>query len=372
MLIKNYPYKGNTKEGIGLKKIRCLTMAVILLLTAGLASCGHDNDEGLQSADNSSKSEPVSTAEINTDSTDAPTSETETVTELPTAAETEVILDENGEPLFISEDELPTNLKNKIYELLRAAAAHDEEAYLDAFDIEAYAKAKPKEDQDFEEQCIGIRNWQTRHFNELSEAFVGGFRESVENVHVVYMEEEDGTYYVSFTTDVDNGKLLIDCDAYKYGDTWFAALNLWRVADYAYYDYEPLILEELIAAANGDKEAYLNCVDVEMLNVVNTALLLDGDDPSALDEETKSELREITEYICDNSFEDLSAMLGENFDGSILQVQDFAKKEDITLPNGELYGRIVLTVRDSENEFQEVEGYAYTINGKKGVWLQPD
>lgn len=342
-----------------MKKIRFAAMAVILLLTAGLASCGHDTDEGSQSAENSSKSEPVSTAEINTDSTDAPT------------AETEALLDENVDFLFISEEELPTNLKNKIYELLRAAAVHDEEAYLDAFDIEAYAKAKynySETDPDFESQCINIRDEQVRNFQELSEAFVGGFRESIENV---YIEDNGGTYYLSFTTDADNGKLSIMCDAYQDGDTWVAELYLWSVIDYAYYEYEPLILEELIAAAQGDKEAYLNCVDVEMANDVNAAMHLDGDDPSAIDEEAKSRTREVIEDICDISFEELSDMLGENFDGRILEVQFFAKVEDITIPNGELYGRIALTVRDSENEFQAVVGYAYTINGKKGVWLLP-
>lgn len=150
----------------------------------------------------------------------------------------------------------------------------------------------------------------------------------------------------------------------------------WAVVDEeAYAEYEELIVTELLAAAQGDRDAFMACVDEELLVDVWLAAYQYQETDSVSEEELsefREEFLEEVAYISGYAFEDLSEVLGEDFDGEILVVQMF-DKADYALPaDVQLYGRILLTVMNAENEYQEVEGGVYAIGDRKGVLLQPD
>lgn len=359
-------------------------LAVALLFAAGLSACGtatEDDPLMVPSEPETARVAQVVTTEAETEET---TTEAETTAEeTTTAAETEefpedVPLNEDGTPVFISQEQMNAKLMKKVFRLLEAAAAHDEEAYFAEFDVETYLRAS-EGITDAEALASGAaeeRERQSRYFQELSEAFNRSFSGSLTDI--AFGKWEDGIpgteiYGLSFYTDIEGARLMINSTAYLRDDEWSVELELWSVIDDAYYDYEPLIVEEMLAAAQGDKDKYLELVDMDMYVDVLIALLLDGDPyPDEDYKSARAELRDGIEDTCASSFEDLSDVLGADFNGKIYQVQYFSKAEKAVLPDGELYGRILLTVLNKDNDYQEVEGYAYSIGGKKGVWLQPD
>lgn len=355
-------------------------LAVALLLAAGLSACGAATEDDPLMV----PSEPETARVTEALTTEETTTEAETTAEeTTTAAETEAMpedgpLDIDGNPIFTSQDKMNAKLMKKLFRLMNAVATHDEAAYLEAFDAETYLTAT---EGITDAEILAVRAEQERerqsgYFRELSEAFTGSFSGSLTDIAFGKWENDipgTETYGLSFYTDIEGARLMIDGTAYLRDDEWSVELALWSVIDDVYYDYEPLIMEEMLAAAQGDKDKYLELVDMDMYVDVLIALLLNGDPyPDEDYEHARAELRDGIEDTCANSFEDLSDVLGEGFNGKIYQVQYFSKAENAVLPDGELYGRILLTVLNKDNDYQEVEGYAYSIGGKKGVWLQPD
>ena len=354
-----------------------ITAAILsLIIAAGMTACKENKAaDGAPAESKSTASantaeerpnEAFSDGESSESVADSESSDTEGSPEDSSVPDDEVILDENGEPLFIDESELDPALTEKIYALLNAASNGDKDTYLKLSDLtELFAVS----DRMVDEEAL-IDNYE-----ELHKYFDGGFRDKLWQISSQKSESDsaDGcdVYYMSFFAKGKDADLWIWCDAYDHNGKWIVKPKLFSIVENAYYDYEELIIQQMKAAAAGDSDKYTEYLNLDILKEVfkqlypDSAEYLDDDETG----ETDEELEEVM-----FSYEELNKALGKDFDGKILQVQVFELLdiEELDGQDAEISDRFVITVRNSDGKFMEVEGVAYAFGGEKGVWLQPD
>lgn len=386
-----------------MKKLFAVIMS--LMLAAGLSACS----EADSSSDVSKTDSSITDTQSSTDNTQSTSDSAEDSTQGDSSDDTSsdvssgsgssdhifndlpddydhsfdyTLLDEYGNQIFIPEDELDSELVEKVYSLLFAAADGDEEKYFEIFDIEKYTAAILGEDKShfddaaFSVQCVFEKETQLDNFAELSSFLGGSLKGRIRQIH---FEKSDylstpscDVYYMSFVVPGENCDLNVDATVYYNGGDMSVELELWSIVDHAYYEYEELILKQMNAAASGDFDTYMECACPDLYAKMMATLLSDGE---SITDEDIEKLKALQEELCASSYADLGELLGENFEGRVLQVQQFAEydEDDYQSSGGlKLYGRIFLTVRDFAGEYQEVEGYCYSDGSQKGVWLQPD
>lgn len=281
-------------------------------------------------------------------------------------------------PEYIFADELDSELADKLCRMLQAASDNDEEAYLEAFDVDEYimtvhTKHGYYNDLSAERDKVSEDQIQ-RYFRRLNEYLNGSFSGTITDIYVEKIEDiYSNAYDISFKAECTGSKVIIWGTVYDNDGKWSAELSPFSIIDDAYYDFEELITEEMLAAARGDKDKYMECVNPELLVEAALSLYFEGEEVSEDElEEIREELWDDVEYLCETSFEDLASVLGENFDGRILEVQSFPYDDFGIFDSAKIYGRILITVKNADGKYQEIEGEAYDLGGSKGVILQPD
>lgn len=382
-----------------MKKIIAVIMS--LVLTAGLAACSEtdsssdvsetssiadtqsSSDDNQSVSDDTDSSTPDSSDDISSDNSTGGSSD-HIYNDLPDDYDHSfdyTILDEDGNQIFIPEDKLDSELVERVYSLLFAAADGDEDKYFELFDIEEYTAAILGDDKShfddaaFSVQCDFEKESQRSNFAEISDYLDGSLTGRLRQIH---FEKSDylstsscEVYYLSFVAPSENCDLNVDATVYYNGGVMSVELELWSIVDHAYYDYEELIIKQMNAAASGDFETYMECACPDLYAKMLATLLSDGESVS---DEDIEKLKELQKELCASSYDELNEALGKNFDGKVIQVQQFAEYDEDDYQSSEikLYGRILLTVKNSDGEYQEVEGYCYSDGSQKGVWLQPD
>lgn len=138
------------------------------------------------------------------------------------------------------------------------------------------------------------------------------------------------------------------------------------VYDNIFDDYEVLILEQLTAASAGNKKIYMKCVNIDLYSRLILADILGGGEIGSAEYE---QYKKITEQNLKNSYKNLKKTLGRNFDIQVVSAENFNKLNSSENKNADIFGKLNLTVRNSDNKYYDLSGYAYTYKGKKGVWL---
>lgn len=157
-------------------------------------------------------------------------------------------------------------------------------------------------------------------------------------------------------------------------------LNSGGSIDHDFYDFDAIIAKQLKAVKDGNKTAFLESVNLNLLKEIMSALITtsagDSEISSDMDDELLKELQEMAEI----QYDDLRDFLGNSHDGKVLWVESFPSFQDDELGDiknelGEkykLYYRSVFTVFDADKEYGELEAFAYRCGDKIGVLIQPD
>lgn len=344
-----------------------------LMIAAGMTACKENEPADGSSAESTSsagasqtKPDEMSSDKENSESVSEPeSSNTEGSGESSSVSDDEVILDENGEPVFIDESKLDPALTEKIYALLNAASNGDKDTYLELSDMtELFAVSDGRVD---EEKLID-------NYEELYDNFGGGFHDKLRQISLEKSESDStddcAVFLISFFAKGKDADLWIWGDAYDHNGKWSVKLKMFSVVENTYYDYEELIIKQMKAAAAGDPDKYMECINLDILKEVFNHIYPNSVED--LDDETSESDEELEEFMF--SYEELNKALGKDFDGKIVQVQMFKliDTEELDMPDVEISDRFVITVRNSDGKFIEVEGVAYAFGGEKGVWLRPD
>lgn len=389
---------------------RTLALVLSFIIAAGMVSCGKATEAGDSSSASSvsSKAEgSASMANKEEESSDAVSSEQEKESSSESekekekdssqaektdsskaasdssskadssAASTEVEYD-----YFTSTDKIENALLIKLRGLISAAADNDESKYLRIFDVNNYAEVfnyggdTTASKERYKEKAI-------ENFKALSKELNGKFSGKltdfvVEDCENFYMDTNGEVCFIDFTAKEEEGDLHFFVTAYKNNGYWSVDLSMWTRIDNAYYDFEELIVNELKAAAAGDLKKYLECANAELY--VDIILEAYGEEYSEfygeITDDYKKQTVESMKEMLEWTYDDLTEVLGKNFDGRIVQVQMFEfldlEEDGIYLKDAKISDRFVLIVVGADGEYQEVEGVAYTMGDRKGVWLQPD
>ena len=334
------------------------------MIAAGMTACKENETANGSTAENKSTAS-LNAAEDHPVSSNGESSDTEVSREDTSVSEDEIILGEDGEPLFIDESELDTALTEKLYALLNAASNGDKDTYLKLLDLtELSAVSDGRVD---EEKLIDT-------YEELHKYLDGEFRGKLRQISLEKSESDStddcAVYLIDFFAKGKDADLWIWGDAYDHNGKWSVKLKMFSIVENAYYGYEELIIQQMKAAAAGDWDKYKEYLNLDILEEVFK--LLYPDSVEDLDDETSEPDEGLEEVMF--SYEELNKALGKDFDGKIVQVQMFELLdiEELEGKDAEISDRFVLTVRNSEGKCMEVEGVAYSFGGEKGVWLQPD
>lgn len=346
-----------------MKKITSVILS--LMIAAGMTACKENETANGSTAENKSTAS-LNAAEDRPVSSNGESSDTEVSREDTSVSDDEIdeiILGEDGEPLFIDESKLDPALTEKLYALLNAASNGDKDTYLELSDMtELSAVSDGRVD---EEKLIDT-------YEELHKYLDGEFRGKLRQINLEKIESDPDTdcdvYHISCFAKGKDADLWIWGDAYDHNGKWSVTPKLFSIVENAYYGYEELIIQQMKAAADGDWDKYKEYLNLDILEEVFKQLYPDSVEDLD-DGETDEGLEEVM-----FSYEELNKALGKDFDGKIVQVQMFELLdiEELEGKDAEISDRFVLTVRNSEGKFMEVEGVAYSFGGEKGVWLQPD
>lgn len=354
-----------------------ITAAILsLIIAAGMTACKENKAaDGAPAESKSTASANTAEERPNEASSDGESSEsvadsersnTEKSPEGSSVSNDEIIFDEDGKPIFNDESELDPALTEKLYALLNAASNGDKDTYLKLSDITELSAVS---DGWVDEETL-IDNYE-----ELHEYFDGGFRGKLRQIileEIKSLSTDDcSVYYISFFAKSKDADLWIWCDAFDHNGKWSINPRLFSIVENTYYDYEELIIQQMKAAAAGDFNKYTEYLNLDILKKIFRHFNPDSDeDPD--DDETSEPDEMLNEVRF--SYEELNKALGKDFDGKIVQVEMFELLdiEEFDMPDAEISDRFVITVKNSDGKFMEVEGVAYSLGGEKGVWLQPD
>lgn len=276
--------------------------------------------------------------------------------------------------LHVSADDLDDELTERICRLLEAAANNDEEAYLEIFDVDGFWTLKIDAGYDGDPSSLRDKIIEKQKFvcSFICDDLRGSFDGEITDIRLALAESDLSNceaYYIAFVAKGDGVKVFIDGAIYLTDETWSIDIYPYSVIDDAYYDlgFEELIKEELIAATRGDKDKYMECVNADLLwEIVLAAVVEDAEFYDGDIEELRNEFCD----LCDETFESLGSALGESFGGKKVETPGFLQNEDISIPGLILYEANPVWVKNSENEEQDMECYAYVMNGETGVFLQ--
>lgn len=362
-----------------MKKI--LTAALALLIASGFSACGNKNagadsfltdditisvteDSIIEAANENYNADAAENTDEAPDVFDTDSEEAE---------DENVYVDDEGF-LHVSADDLDDELIERICQLLEAAANNDEEAYLEIFDVDGFLNLQISAGYDGDPSSLLDDITVNRKFvcNLLNDDLRGSFGGEITDIRLALAESEISdceAYYIAFAAKGNGVKVFIDGAIYLTDENWSIDIYPRSVIDDAYYDlgFKELIKEELLAAACGDKDKYMECVNADLLyEIVLAAAVEDAEFYDGDIEELRNEFWE----MCDETFESLGSALGESCDGEIVWMPGFLQNEDIDIPGLILYEANPVTVKISENEEQDIECHAYVINGETGVFLQ--
>lgn len=370
-----------------MKKI--LTAALALLIAAAFSACGNKTvgadtfltDDIILSGTENSITDAYENDNADTAAyTDISEGKTEEAPDVSAnddeeAEDGDVYVDDDGF-VRVSACDLDEEIIERICQLLEAAANNDEEAYLEIFDVDGFLTVQIGDD--YEGDLSSVRDEMTEYqkfvCSMLNDDLRGSFGGEITDIRLALAETELSdceAYYIAFAAKGNGVKVFIDGAIYLTDENWSIDIYPRSVIEDAYYDFgfEELIKEELLAAARGDKDKYMECVNDDLLCEMVLAAALEGAEYYDI-EGLRNEILEAIEYICDESFESLGSALGESFDGKTVETPGFLQNEDISIPGLILYEANPVWVKNSENETQHLECYAYVMNGETGVFLQ--
>lgn len=372
-----------------MKKLMCLLMAMMFMLS--LAAC---SDKADPSKENSSKGDisSSSSSAADTSSQEDSSSQNDSSSEYDSSSKDDnsskddssskndssskddssskpsggVVIDPSG-VTDANED-----ITDAVIEMLNAAAAKDESKFTKLADVEYLKKAYPYDYiDDFDEQVA-------EDFEDCSE-YLGGFTGEIkivfcEKVNDMLKAEADkplvcDIYGMLFIAKCAKTDVCMEAMAFDKGGSWAVTLSPSGEIDHAYYDFEDMINEQLQAAADGNKDKFMELADTDLyIECAKAAWREEYGEEFASDE--IQGLKDMFNELTQDYYNDLHEFLADRFKNSYVVVQEFPLERqygDVTS-----YGRIVLAVFDMQGGYDEVEGYAYTNGSRRGIWLTPD
>lgn len=360
-----------------MKKLMCLLTAMVMTLS--LAAC---SDNGDSSKGNSSKGDISSNSSSAADtssladssSQDDSSSKTDSSSKNDSSSKDDssskpsggTVIDPSG-VTDVNED-----ITEKIIAMLNAAAVKDQNTYIELSDVEYLEKAYPYDYiDDIGEQAAD-------DFEDCSE-YLGGFTGEIkivfcEKVNDMIKAEADkelicDIYGIILIAKCPVTDVCIEAMAFDKGGSWAVTLSPSGEIEHAYYDFEDMINEQLQAAADGNKDKYMELANSDLyLECAKAAWRDEYGEEFAADE--IQELKDMFNELTQDSYDELHELLADRYKNSYVFVEEFpieTQYGDVTS-----YGRIVLAVFDMQGGYDEVEGYAYTDGTKRGIWLMPD
>lgn len=351
---------------------KLMNILTVFAMLMSLAACSAKND-----TNNSSNTSNSSNSDNASDESSTETSGTET--EAPAESADDSSEAEESKPDEEISSELDEALSSKITAMLTAADNNDWESYWEAFDYEQFEKASQVQ--------VGEEAYKAEekeYFTDLAEGLGGDLTGETQIMYQARIVSQDmgetEIYGVSLVAEGQKQDHSVSVVGYKAGEEWSVQMEYISSFDKAYYQFEPLIKEELAAAAAGDKDSYLKTADLEVYKDISAKLAEQQEDTSEMTKEEKDkaadESYDIFETMANDGFDDLSQYVSEESEaagtlGKIVQVTEFPESENSGDDWG-IYGRFVLTLTLPDGEYLEIEGYAYYSGEEKGVIIQPD
>ena len=264
------------------------------------------------------------------------------------------------------------DITEAVIEMLNAAAAKDASKFTKLADVEYLKKAYPYDYiDDIGEQVAD-------DFEDCSE-YLGDFTGEIkivfcEKVNDMIKAEADkelicDIYGMLFIAKCAKTDVCMEAMAFDKGGSWAVTLTPDGEIEHAYYDFEDMINEQLQAAADGDKDKYMELVNSDLYLECAKAEYKEEYEVEFGDDEIQ-ELKDMFDEITQDYYNDLHELLVDRYKNSYVFVEEFpieTQYGDVTS-----YGRIVIAVFDMQGGYDEVEGYAYTDGSKRGIMLMPD